>query len=67
VFKKIYILIELWLKQLRKYLNKNLKKGYIRPLISLVGHPLLFIKKKNIKEERPYIDYKELNNNIVKD
>jgi hypothetical protein len=66
-FKKIYALTELRLKQLRKYLNENLKKGYIRPSTSPVGHPLLFIKKKDMKEERPCIDYRELNNNTVKD
>jgi hypothetical protein len=67
VFKKIYALTELRLKQLRKYLNKNLRKGYIKPLTSLAGHLLLFIKKKDTKEERLYIDYRELNNNTVKD
>jgi hypothetical protein len=66
-FKKIYALTELRLKQLRKYLDENLKKGYIRPSTSPAGHPLLFIKKKDTKEERPCIDYRELNNNTVKD
>ena len=56
--------------ELRKYINNNVKKEFIRKSQSLVGAPILFILKKkdsngNI-ENRLYIDYRRLNAIIVK-
>ena len=44
------------LSVLRKYLNKNLKKGFIQQLESLAGFPILFVPKKDGKL-RLCIDY----------
>jgi hypothetical protein len=50
---------------LRSYLEKNLEIGYIRPLISPVGYLVLFVLKKDGKL-RIYVDYYQLNNEMVK-
>ncbi|KAF3764039.1 hypothetical protein M406DRAFT_261176, partial [Cryphonectria parasitica EP155] len=50
---------------LREYFNENLKKEYIQPSYSPAEYPILFIFKKNSKL-RLYIDYKQLNNIIIK-
>ena len=49
---------------LRKYLNKNIIKEFIRKLQSPVEYPILFIQKKD-GILRLYIDYRELNVIIV--
>jgi hypothetical protein len=43
----IYLLSEFELKTLREFIDENLKTGFIHPLNSLFGAPVLFIKKKN--------------------
>lgn len=48
-FHKMYPLNKTQQKALDKYLNKNLRKGYIRPLVSLAGYLILFVPKKNRK------------------
>jgi hypothetical protein len=53
----IYSLSEKELQVLREYINENLKKGYIRPLILLARYPVLFVPKPNEKL-RIYIDYR---------
>ncbi|KAF3761219.1 hypothetical protein M406DRAFT_266002, partial [Cryphonectria parasitica EP155] len=50
---------------LKKYLNENLKKGYIQLLQLLAEYPILFVFKKNSKL-RLCIDYKQLNNIMIK-
>ena len=50
---------------LKKFVKKNLKKGYIQPLQLLAGYLVLFIPKKN-RKLRMYIDYRQLNNIIKK-
>jgi hypothetical protein len=64
-FELIYLLLAKELKVLKKYLDENLRKGYIRPSTFPAGYSLLFIPKKNGKL-RLYIDYRLLNNIIVK-
>ena len=61
----IYRLLEKKLSVLYKYINKNLKKGFIRLLESLAGFPILFILKKN-RKLRLDITFRKLNNIIVK-
>jgi len=43
MFRPIYKLIEYKLEVLKKYINNNLKIGYIRLLLLLAGHLILFI------------------------
>ena len=54
------------LKTLREWLNENLKKGFIRPSSSHVTSPVLFVKKPG-GGLRLYIDYRALNEILVKD
>ena len=53
------------LETLREYINKNLKKEFIRLLNLLAGSPVLFILKKN-RKKRLYINYWKLNIIIIK-
>ena len=50
---------------LKEYINKLLKKGFIRPLESLISYSILFINKKD-KGLRPYINFRKLNKIIIK-
>ena len=50
---------------LRKTLNELLDKGFIRASNSLVGAPILFVKKKG--GLRFYVDYRGLNDITRKD
>jgi hypothetical protein len=61
----IYSLSEKELTVLREYINENLKKGYIRPSISLARYPVLFVPKPNGKL-RIYVDYRQLNAITIK-
>jgi hypothetical protein len=61
----IYLLSKRKLKTLKKYINKNLVKGYIRPSKSPAKFTVLFVLKKNGKL-RIYVDYRKLNNIIIK-
>ena len=65
-FKLIFLLLEAKLKVLKEYINKSIKKGIIRESILLVGVLIFFIGKKD-KGIRSIIDYRGLNNIIVKD
>ena len=53
------------LGELCKYLDKNLKKRFIRKSQSSAGNPILFIPKKN-RSLRLCVDYWKLNNITVK-
>ncbi|KAG5718803.1 hypothetical protein E4T56_gene2697 [Termitomyces sp. T112] len=46
-FGKIYNMSEIELQALKEYLDDMLGKGFIRPLISTAGAPVLFAKKKD--------------------
>ncbi len=56
MFRLIYILLEKELTILRGYINKNLKKGFIRESKSLVGYLILFTPKKD-RKLRLYVNY----------
>ena len=45
----IYALLETEFKALREYLDKNLKKRFIRPSTSPAEYPLLFVPKEDRK------------------
>jgi hypothetical protein len=61
----IYLLSERELETLREYIEKNLVKGYIRPSKLLTKYSILFVLKKDGKL-RIYVDYKKLNDIIIK-
>jgi hypothetical protein len=53
------------LKILKKYLNKNLERGYIQHFINPAGTPILFILKKD-RSLRLYVDYRDFNKITIK-
>jgi hypothetical protein len=53
------------LKVLRKYLDENLEKGFIRPSSSPVACPVIFVRKPG-GGLRFYVDYRKLNEIIIK-
>ena len=64
-FGPIYNLSEVELETLRKYIEENLEKGFIRPSTSPFGAPVLFVKK-NDGSLRLCVDYRALNRITVK-
>ncbi len=56
----LYPMSEDQLKKVRTYLDKNLKRGFIRPSKSLTGYLILFISKKNGTKQL-CVDYRQLN------
>ena len=56
-FFKVYYTNELQDNELKRYLEANLRIRHIRPSISPVGYPILFILKKDGKL-RMYVDYR---------
>jgi hypothetical protein len=61
----IYSLSERELKTFREYIEKNVVKGYIRSLKSLIRYLVLFVSKKDGKL-RIYVNYRKLNDIIIK-
>jgi hypothetical protein len=61
----IYSLLEKELTALREYLEKNQKKGFIRPSVIDANYPILFVPKLGGKLWL-YIDYRRLNEIIIK-
>ena len=53
------------LEALRKWLDENLAKGFIRPSSSPAGSPILFVKKK-YGSLRFCVDYHDLNEKTIK-
>ena len=64
-FKSIYKLLKNELKVFGTYLNKYIKKEFIRFLISLTKYPILFISKSE-EELWMYINYQQLNEIMIK-
>jgi hypothetical protein len=65
-FGKIYSMSCEELQTLRDWLDENLRKGFIRPSSSSVTSPVLFVKKPG-GGLRLYMDYRALNEVLVKD
>ena len=59
-------MLETELAVLKKYINKNLKKGFIKESILKARALVLFILKKD-KGLRLVVDYYKLNNVMIKD
>ena len=66
LFKLIFLLLETKLRVLKEYINNSIKKEIIRESILLVEVLIFFIGKKD-RGIRPIIDYRRLNNIIIKD
>ena len=63
---RLYRMSQPELEVLRKYIDENLKKGYIRPSSSPVASPVLFVKKPS-GGLRLCVDYRKLNEVTIKD
>jgi len=59
-------LLKIELNILQKKLANNLKKKYIRPSTLLAGFLILFVLKKKEELLRICVNYRKLNNIIVK-
>jgi hypothetical protein len=53
------------LKELKEYLDSNIRRGYIRPSTSEAGYPVIFVPKKDkygkLTKRRMCVDYRQLN------
>ena len=65
LFRPIYSLGPMELEILKTYIKTNLANGFIWPFKSPAGTPILFDKKPN-RSFCLYIDYRNLNNKIIK-
>jgi len=63
---KVYPLSPEEQKEQDKFLEENLRKGYIIPPKSLMASPFFFVSKKDSKKLRPCQDYQCLNKGIIK-
>ena len=59
-FSRLYSMSQNELEVLKKYLDDNLRKGFISPSSSPVASPVLFVKKPG-GGLRLYVDYRALN------
>ena len=64
--KKTYLISRKEKKKVREFVEKQFKKGYIRPLKSSQTSLVFFVEKKNGKKKIVQ-DYKYLNKRTVKD
>lgn len=62
---KLYPLSPLKMQELRKFIDENLAKGYIRPSTSPMASPFFFVDKKD-GSMRPVQDYRYLNSGTIK-
>jgi len=65
-FGRIYAMSHAELKEVRKWIDENLSKSFIRASSSSVTSPILFVKKKDGSLQL-CVDYRALNNITVKD
>ena len=65
MFESIYMLSEKELETLCKYLNENMKKGFIKKFQSSAEYLILFVLKKN-RTLHLCVNYQKLNEITVK-
>jgi hypothetical protein len=65
-FGPLYQMSEKELGVLKKFIDENLAKGFIRPSTSSAASPVLFVPKKN-GDLRLCVDYRRLNDITIKD
>jgi hypothetical protein len=65
LYKRPYLMSKDKLLVIKKYINKHLNKGFIRPNISLTAAPI-FLTKKLEGGIQFYIDYRGLNAITIK-
>ena len=65
ILRAPYCMAPIELKELKTQLHELLDKGFIRPSVSPLGAPILFVKKKD-DTLRMCIDYRQINKVIVK-
>jgi hypothetical protein len=65
LYKRLYPISKDKLLVVKKYINKHLDKGFIRPSISLIAAPIFFTKKPG-GGIRFCINYRGLNTIIIK-
>jgi hypothetical protein len=53
------------LQELKAYINKNIKKGFIRPSESPARYPVMFVPKKNRKLQL-CVNFQKLNDITIK-
>ena len=66
---KVYLLTLPETKEMNKFIDKNLAKGYIRPSKSPMASPFFFVNKKDSVENtglQPCQDYQKLNTGTIK-
>jgi len=63
---KVYSLSPKEQKEQNKFLEENLRKGYIRPSKLLIALPFYFVSKKDSKKLRLCQDYRCLNKGTIK-
>jgi len=64
-YRRPYLILKDELLVIRKYINKHLNKGFIRPSILLAATPILLTKKLE-EGIRFYVNYKGLNTITIK-
>jgi hypothetical protein len=65
LYKRPYLISKDELLVIKKYINKHLNKGFIRPSISLITAPI-FLAKKLGRGIQFYINYRGFNTIIIK-
>nr|AAM74397.1 Putative retroelement [Oryza sativa Japonica Group] len=65
IYKRPYRMAANELAEVKKQVDKQLQKGYIRPSTSPWGAPVIFVEKKD-KTKRMCVDYRALNEVTIK-
>jgi len=66
LFGRMYSMSDAELKEVRKWIDENLSKSFIRASSSSAASPILFVKKKD-GSLRLCVDYRALNDITIKD
>uniref|UniRef100_A0A670HKZ8 Gypsy retrotransposon integrase-like protein 1 n=1 Tax=Podarcis muralis TaxID=64176 RepID=A0A670HKZ8_PODMU len=58
---KLYAMSDREMQELREFIDKNLKRGFIRESRAVGGSPVFFVDKKNTDKPRLVVDFRALN------